>query len=91
MIILRPLSLPTSAAEFLAAALRFSVFSCLVHDSDAVLLLKRSGLVRTISHSPRFARARLSMSTIIDSDVLKKIDGIEGVWVPEIQIELETD
>jgi hypothetical protein len=33
----------------------------------------------------------LSMSTIIDGDVLKKIDGIEGVWVPEIQIELETD
>jgi hypothetical protein len=35
--------------------------------------------------------AVLSISTIIDGDVLKKIDGIEGVWVPEIQIELETD
>jgi hypothetical protein len=45
-------------------------------------------LTEELKFIERPACAFMSMSTIIDGDVLKKIDGIEGVWVPEIQIGL---
>jgi hypothetical protein len=64
----------------------------LAASASASFIAPRASDVRPAKYSASaFWSTNLSMSTIIDGDVLKKIDGIEGVWVPEIQIELETD